>query len=184
MLNRIVPVDMQPSDFISSEASNPYITVEHRMTRLLEDITNKIHELCSDNINSKQVLRKEDYQKSASTKAEISVKIPASRLTPEVIIERAEYVPGDNLFLRISYRTKATEILATIYRIVKLRIKQGECEADISPISIGAGASGIFENITDFSIPEWLKSGEAIIRVVVPFEDGSEAISKPYSVNI
>ena len=45
IFKRRVPVDIQPSAFLSSKASSPYVTIEHRMTRLLEQITNRINNL-------------------------------------------------------------------------------------------------------------------------------------------
>jgi hypothetical protein len=53
VFNKFVPVGIQPSVFINSGASSPYVKVEHRMTRLLEDITNKINELYRNNIEER-----------------------------------------------------------------------------------------------------------------------------------
>jgi hypothetical protein len=55
--NKSIPVDTQPSAFINSGASNPSVTIENRMTRLLEDIANKINELYKNNIEERSTKR-------------------------------------------------------------------------------------------------------------------------------
>lgn len=48
LFNRFVPVEIQPSEFIKSGAYDPRVAIENRMTKLLEDITNRIRELWTD----------------------------------------------------------------------------------------------------------------------------------------
>jgi len=48
LFNKFVPVEIQPSEFIKSGAYDPRVAIENRMTKLLEDITNRIKELRAD----------------------------------------------------------------------------------------------------------------------------------------
>lgn len=55
-----IPVDIQPSAFIKSGASNPYITIENRMTQLLEDIANRINELYRHRVEERNGKREKE----------------------------------------------------------------------------------------------------------------------------